>query len=55
MVAQPAGSIGLIVLTAIASSASVSTAIVIGGVVLAAAAPLYLPAVRAGKRQRVSV
>jgi MFS family permease len=55
MVAQPAGSLGLLVLTAIASSASVSIAIVVGGVVLAAAAPLYLPAIRAGRRQPVSV
>jgi MFS family permease len=47
MVSQPAGAIGAIVLTAIASGASVSTAMVVGGVVCAAAAPLYLPAWRA--------
>lgn len=55
MVGQPAGSLGLIVLTAIASGASVSTAIVVGGVVLALAAPLYLPAARAERRRPVSV
>ncbi len=50
MVSQPAGAIGAIVLTAIASGASVSTAMVVGGVVCAAAAPLYLPAWRAERR-----
>jgi MFS transporter, DHA1 family, tetracycline resistance protein len=55
MLGQPAGSLGLIVLTAIASGASVSTAIVVGAVVLAAAAPLYLPAVRAERSRPVSV
>lgn len=55
MVAQPAGALGMIILTAIASSTSVSTAIVVGGVVLAAAAPLYLPAARAGRPQPVTV
>ncbi len=47
MVAQPAGSIGAIVLSAIADDWSVSTAMVIGGIVCALAAPLYLPARRA--------
>lgn len=51
MMAQPAGALGLIVLTAIATGASVSTAIVVGAVVLAVAAPLYLPAARAERRQ----
>jgi len=50
MMMQPAGSIGLILLSAIASGASVSTAIVVGGIVLALAAPLYLPAARAERR-----
>jgi MFS family permease len=55
MVAQPAGSLGLIVLTAVASGTSVSTAMVLGAVVLAAAAPLYLPAIRAERRRPAAV
>ncbi|BCJ41531.1 hypothetical protein GCM10010168_54700 [Actinoplanes ianthinogenes] len=42
MVGQPGFAVGAILLTAVAQSVSVSAAIVIGGVVLAAAAPLYL-------------
>ena len=49
MVAQPAGSIGAIVLTALATGTSVAFAIVVGAVVLAVAAPLYLPAAKAEK------
>lgn len=44
MFAQPAGALGLITLTAIADHASTSVAMLVGGIVLAAAAPLYLPA-----------
>jgi MFS family permease len=55
MVAQPAGSLGMIVLTLLASGVSTGFAIVLGGVVLALAAPLYLPAVRAERRDPVSV
>lgn len=55
MVAHPAGSIGAIVLTALATGTSVSTAIVVGAVVLALAAPLYLPAARAERRRPVAV
>jgi MFS family permease len=46
MFAQPAGSIGLIVLTGVADGVSTSVAMVVGGIVLAIAAPLYLPAWR---------
>lgn len=46
MVSQPAGAIGMIVLTALAGRVSVSVAMYVGGVVLALAAPLYLPAWR---------
>lgn len=46
MVAQPAGSIGLIALTGVADAVSVSAAMYVGAVVLALAAPLYLPAWR---------
>jgi hypothetical protein len=45
-VAQPAGAIGTITLTALAGATSVSTAMYVGAIVLAAAAPLYLPAWR---------
>ncbi|HEX6360334.1 MFS transporter [Actinophytocola sp.] len=55
MVAQPAGSLGLIALTALASGVSTSFAIVVGAVVLALAAPLYLPAVRAERRESLPV
>jgi MFS family permease len=51
MVAQPAGAVGAIVLTFIAQGASVSTAMVVAGLVCAAAAPFYLPA-RAAERRR---
>jgi DHA1 family tetracycline resistance protein-like MFS transporter len=46
MVSQPAGALGLIVLTALATSVSTSIAMLVGAVVLAAAAPLYLVARR---------
>ncbi|GAB3958727.1 hypothetical protein GCM10027614_76790 [Micromonospora vulcania] len=49
MMAQPAGALGAVTLTALAAATSVSTAMVVGAVVLAVAAPLYLPAWRAGR------
>ena len=52
MVSQPAGAIGAIVLGALADGASLSTAMVVGGIVCAAAAPLYLPAWRREQRGR---
>jgi hypothetical protein len=42
MVGQPAGALGLVVLTALAGGVSVTAALLVGAVVLAAAAPLYL-------------
>jgi DHA1 family tetracycline resistance protein-like MFS transporter len=42
MVSQPAGALGLVVLTALATGVSVTAALLVGAVVLAAAAPLYL-------------
>ena len=42
LVAQLGGTLGLVALTALADGAGVATGIVVGGVVLAAAAPLYL-------------
>ncbi|MFK3984239.1 MFS transporter [Micromonospora sp. NPDC050397] len=50
MVAQPAGALGGVVLTGIAGATSVSTAMLVGAVVLAVAAPLYLPAWRVARR-----
>ncbi|MFI6762149.1 MFS transporter [Micromonospora sp. NPDC050417] len=50
MVAQPAGALGGVVLTGVAGATSVSMAMLVGAVVLAVAAPLYLPAWRAGRR-----
>jgi predicted MFS family arabinose efflux permease len=53
MVAQPAASVGLVVLTALADATSVRLAIVVGAVVITLAAPLYLPA-RRSRRQPAS-
>lgn len=47
MVAQPAGAVGVMVLTALVDDTSLGTAILVRGVVLAVGAPLYLPAHRA--------
>jgi predicted MFS family arabinose efflux permease len=55
MVAQPAGAAGAIVLLAIADGWSVSTAMIVGGIVCALAAPLYLPARRAEVRAEAAV
>ena len=46
MVGQPAGALGLVVLTGIAQAHSVSAAMIVGAVVMALAAPLYLVARR---------
>jgi DHA1 family tetracycline resistance protein-like MFS transporter len=42
MVSQPAGALGLVVLTALATGVSVTAALLVGAAVLAVAAPLYL-------------
>jgi predicted MFS family arabinose efflux permease len=52
MFSQPAGALGGIALTALADGTSVSIAIIAGAVVLAAAAPLYLPAARRSVRSQ---
>jgi predicted MFS family arabinose efflux permease len=52
MISQPAGAIGAILLGALADGASLSTAMVVGGIVCAAAAPLYIPAWRREQRRR---
>jgi predicted MFS family arabinose efflux permease len=54
MVSHPAAAIGAIVLTAIATGTSLSTAMIVAGIACAAAFPLYLPAFRA-ERQREEV
>jgi hypothetical protein len=46
LVSMPAGTVGAIALTGLADATSPGTAMVVGGVVLAVAAPLYLPAAR---------
>ena len=49
MMAAPGFALGGMVLTALADATSVGTAMLVGAVVLAVAAPLYLPAWRAGR------
>lgn len=46
MVAQPAGSLGGITLAALADGTTVASAMIVGGIICAVAAPLYLPAWR---------
>lgn len=54
MVSQPAGAIGAIALSALADGTSLSTAMVVGGIMCALAAPLYLPARRAEKARQAA-
>lgn len=51
MAGLSAGALGLIALTAIAEATSLSTATIVGAVVLAAAAPLYIPAWRQSRKK----
>ena len=44
MIAQPAGALGAILLSALADGTSLATAMVVGGVICALAAPFYIPA-----------
>jgi predicted MFS family arabinose efflux permease len=56
MVSQPAGALGAILLAALADGTSISTAMVVGGIICAIAAPLYIPAWRAERaRSREAV
>jgi hypothetical protein len=50
---QPASAVGTVALTAFAQATSVSWAMVAAAVVLAAAAPLYVPAWRQSRRSAV--
>jgi predicted MFS family arabinose efflux permease len=52
MISQPAGAIGVITLTALADGTSVSTAMIVGGIICAMAAPLYIPAWRKERAAR---
>ena len=52
MIGQPAGSLGAIVLASLADGTSVATAMVVGGLICALAAPLYLPAWGQERRRR---
>ena len=54
MIAQPAGALGAILLSALADGTSLSTAMVVGGVICALAAPLYIPAWRAERARAAS-
>jgi len=51
MMAHPSAAIGGITLTALAGATSISVAMLVGAAALALAAPLYLPAWRAGRRE----
>jgi MFS family permease len=52
MVSQPFGSIGTITLAALADGTTVATAMVVGGIICAIAAPLYRPAWRQERERR---
>jgi predicted MFS family arabinose efflux permease len=54
MVSQPAFALGAITLAALADGTSVSTAMVVGGLICAVAAPLYIPAWRQERARRKS-
>ena len=54
MVSQPAGSLGGITLSALADRAGVSAAMLVGGVICALAAPLYVPAWRQERADRAA-
>jgi MFS transporter, DHA1 family, tetracycline resistance protein len=54
MLFQAFAALGMVVLTGLVTGASTGTAMLVGGLVLAAAAPLYLPA-RARRRRPVAV
>ena len=52
MVGQPAGALGAIMLAALADGTSIATAMIVGGIICALAAPLYIPAWRAERARR---
>ncbi|WBB69702.1 MFS transporter [Micromonospora sp. WMMD812] len=54
MMGQPGFAIGAVALTALADTVSVTAAMLVGAVVLAVAAPLYLPAWSADRRKKAT-
>src|SRR6476646_9583273 len=54
MVSQPAGALGAILLSALADGTSISTAMIVGGIICAVAAPLYIPAWRAERARQAA-
>lgn len=54
MVGQPAGALGTITLAALADGTSVASAMIVGGIICALAAPLYLPAWRQERERRAA-
>jgi MFS family permease len=55
MISQPAGALGAITLAALADGTSISTAMIVGGIVCALAAPLYIPAWRAERARNETI
>lgn len=55
MISQPAGALGAILLAALADSTSISTAMIVGGIICALAAPLYIPAWRAERARNAAL
>jgi MFS family permease len=55
MVSQPAGALGAITLAVLADGTSLSTAMVVGGIICALAAPLYIPAWRAERARKAAM
>ena len=55
MISQPAAALGAITLAALADGTSLSTAMVVGGIICALAAPLYIPAWRAERARNASI
>ena len=55
MIGQPAAALGGIVVAALADGTSVATAMIVGGLICAAAAPFYIPAWRQERERRVPI
>jgi MFS family permease len=55
MIAQPAGALGAITLAALADGTSIATAMIVGGIICALAAPFYIPAWRAERARSAGI
>jgi hypothetical protein len=55
MISQPAGALGAITLAALADGTSIATAMIVGGIICAVAAPLYIPAWRAERARNGTI